>query len=292
MTTAHKKMRLIILSGLSGSGKSIALNTLEDQGFYCIDNLPTGVLLPLIESLQQTHLNLYDRVAVGIDARSDANELKNFPSTIKALKTRGVQVEVVFLHSELKTLLLRFSETRRKHPLSQRGIPLLEAVEVENVVLGKIRLMADLIIDSSSLSLYQLRNLIIQRLLPKTNDNLSLLVQSFGFKKGVPADSDFVYDVRCLPNPYWNPLLRESTGRDQDVADYLLQFDEVKQMLEQIRHFLETWIPCFQRDKRSYLTVSIGCTGGQHRSVFLSEQLYQHFRGHVKHVALRHRELE
>jgi len=292
MTTAHKKMRLIILSGLSGSGKSIALNTLEDQGFYCIDNLPTGVLLPLIESLQQTHLNLYDRVAVGIDARSDANELKNFPRTIKALKTRGVQVEVVFLHSELKTLLLRFSETRRKHPLSQRGIPLLEAVEVENVVLGKIRLMADLIIDSSSLSLYQLRNLIIQRLLPKTNDNLSLLIQSFGFKKGVPADSDFVYDVRCLPNPYWDPLLRESTGRDQDVADYLLQFDEVKQMLEQIRHFLETWIPCFQRDKRSYLTVSIGCTGGQHRSVFLSEQLYQHFRGHVKHVALRHRELE
>jgi len=285
-------MRLIILSGLSGSGKSIALNTLEDQGFYCIDNLPTGVLLPLIESLQQAHLNLYDRVAVGIDARSDANELKNFPSTIKALKTRGVQVEVVFLHSELKTLLLRFSETRRKHPLSQRGIPLLEAVEVENVVLGKIRLMADLIIDSSSLSLYQLRNLIIQRLLPKTNDNLSLLVQSFGFKKGVPADSDFVYDVRCLPNPYWNPLLRESTGRDQDVADYLLQFDEVKQMFEQIRHFLETWIPCFQRDKRAYLTVSIGCTGGQHRSVFLSEQLYQHFRGHVKHVALRHRELE
>ncbi len=292
MTTANKQMRLIILSGLSGSGKSVALNTLEDQGFYCIDNLPTGILLPLIESLQQAHLNLYDRVAVGIDARSDANDLKNFPSTIKTLKTRGVQVEVVFLHSELKTLLLRFSETRRKHPLSQRGIPLLEAVEVENVVLGKIRLMADLIIDSSSLSLYQLRNLIIQRLLPKTNDNLSLLIQSFGFKKGVPGDSDFVYDVRCLPNPYWDPLLRESTGRDQDVADYLLQFDEVKQMLEQIRHFLETWIPCFQRDKRSYLTVSIGCTGGQHRSVFLSEKLYQHFRGQVKHVALRHRELQ
>jgi len=288
----HKQMRLIILSGLSGSGKSIALNTLEDQGFYCIDNLPTGVLLPLIDSLQQAHLNLYDRVAVGIDARSDANELKNFPSTVKALKTLGVQVEVVFLHSEIKTLLLRFSETRRKHPLSQRGIPLLEAVEVENVVLSKIRLMADLIIDSSSLSLYQLRNLIIQRLLPKTNDNLSLLVQSFGFKKGVPADSDFVYDVRCLPNPYWDPLLRESTGRDQDVADYLLQFDEVKQMFEQIRHFLETWIPCFQRDKRAYLTVSIGCTGGQHRSVFLSEKLYQHFRGQVKHVALRHRELQ
>jgi len=289
---AHKQMRLIILSGLSGSGKSIALNTLEDQGFYCIDNLPTGVLLPLIDSLQQAHLNLYDRVAVGIDARSDANELKNFPSTVKALKTLGVQVEVVFLHSEIKTLLLRFSETRRKHPLSQRGIPLLEAVEVENVVLSKIRLLADLIIDSSSLSLYQLRNLIIQRLLPTTNNNLSLLVQSFGFKKGVPADSDFVYDVRCLPNPYWDPLLRESTGRDQDVADYLLQFDEVKQMFEQIRHFLETWIPCFQRDKRAYLTVSIGCTGGQHRSVFLSEKLYQHFRGQVKHVALRHRELQ
>jgi len=289
---AHKQMRLIILSGLSGSGKSIALNTLEDQGFYCIDNLPTGVLLPLIESLQHARLNLYDRVAVGIDGRSDANELKNFPSTVKALKALGVQVEVVFLHSEIKTLLLRFSETRRKHPLSQRGIPLLEAVEVENVVLSKIRLMADLIIDSSSLSLYQLRNLIIQRLLPKTNDNLSLLVQSFGFKKGVPADSDFVYDVRCLPNPYWDPLLRESTGRDQNVADYLLQFDEVKQMFEQIRHFLETWIPCFQRDKRAYLTVSIGCTGGQHRSVFLSEKLYQHFRGQVKHVALRHRELQ
>ncbi|MDQ7017332.1 MAG: RNase adapter RapZ [Gammaproteobacteria bacterium] len=285
-------MRLVILSGLSGSGKSIALNTLEDQGFYCIDNLPTGLLLPLIESLKQARLKLYNHVAVGIDARSDANELQNFPSTVETLKTLGVHVEVVFLHSEIKTLLLRFSETRRKHPLSQRGIPLLEAVEVENVVLGKIRLMADLIIDSSSLSLYQLRNLIVQRLLPKTDDNLSLLVQSFGFKKGVPGDSDFVYDVRCLPNPYWEPLLRESTGRDQDVADYLSQFDEVNQMFEQIRCFLESWIPCFQRDKRSYLTVSIGCTGGQHRSVFLSEKLYLHFRERIKHVALRHRELE
>ena len=286
-------MRLIIVSGLSGSGKSVALNTLEDEGFYCIDNLPTGLLEPLVEQLRATGMARYDQVAVGIDARSEAQSLLEFPAILDRIQALpGVSVEVVFLQTEMNTLLRRFSETRRKHPLSRPGQPLREAIEAERAVLGAISERADLLLETTQLTLHELRGLLRERLLPESSRGLSLLFQSFGFKNSVPADTDFVFDVRCLPNPHWEPRLRSLTGSDTEVVDYLEAHREVEEMYASIRDFLEHWIPRFQAENRSYLTVSIGCTGGHHRSVYLADRLARHFGAHLEHVSVRHRELQ
>jgi UPF0042 nucleotide-binding protein len=285
-------MQLIIVSGLSGSGKSVALNTLEDEGFYCVDNLPTGLLEPLLSSVSNRQIRLYDRIAVGIDARSDAGELRELPQTVARLARQGVETQILFLHAEMKTLIRRFSETRRKHPMSRKGMPLMEAIEVERAVLSEVNANADLSIDTTQLNLHSLRDLIKERLLAKGSVGLSLLFQSFGFKNGLPGDTDFVFDVRCLPNPHWEPRLREKTGRDSEVVKYLNSHPMVETMYKRIRDFLEEWIPQFQAENRSYITVSVGCTGGRHRSVYLADKLYDHFRVRMQNVAIRHRELQ
>ena len=282
-------MRLIIVSGLSGSGKSVALNTLEDSGFYSIDNLPPGLLIPLIDSLRGNKIKLYDEVAVGIDARSDSENLKLLPHQLETLRKQGVDVEIMFLETAINTLIRRFSETRRKHPLSRTGMPLMEAIEIEKAVLSEITAAADLRIDTTQTSIHDLRKMIKERL-RSDSSSMSLLFQSFGFKHGTPGDTDFMFDVRCLPNPHWDTRLRGLTGRDPEVIEYLENFKDVIQMFEMIRDFLEQWLPRFQQENRSYITVSIGCTGGQHRSVYLAERLYRHFKALRDTVSLRHRD--
>ena len=286
-------MRLIVVSGLSGSGKSVALNTLEDEGFYCIDNLPTGLIQPLVEQLRADATPEHGRVAVGIDARSNVTDLRGFPDLLEQLRGYpGLTVEVVFLQTETDTLLRRFSETRRKHPLSREGMPLVDAIDLEQDILSGISEAADLQMDTTHLTLHGLRALLRERLLPDDPQGLSLLFQSFGFKNGVPLDTDFVFDVRCLPNPHWEPRLRALTGTDPEVIDYLAAGEGVERMYESIRSFLEQWLPEFQVENRAYMSISIGCTGGQHRSVYLANRLARHFRRQFEQVTVRHRELQ
>lgn len=285
-------MRLIIVSGLSGSGKSVALSTLEDEGFYCVDNLPTTLLLPLVDQLMASGLELYQRVAVGIDARSDAGLLDRFAEAVDKLRANeAITLEILFLQTERRTLLKRFSETRRKHPLSQQGIPLSEAIDVERSRLSAISEQADLVIETTHLNIHQLRTRLRERLLAENRHRLSVLFQSFAFKHGVPADTDFTFDVRCLPNPHWEQHLRPLTGEDPEVVEYLETHAEVGAMFDSIRAFLEQWIPCFDREGRSYLTVAIGCTGGQHRSVYIANRLARELDTDSIQVTVRHREL-
>lgn len=286
-------LRLIIVSGLSGSGKSIALNTLEDEGFYCVDNLPLSLLPDFTKRMLEQNINIYPAIAVGVDARSGPKDLHNFENIIAEVKELPIQVEIIFLKAELDTLFKRFSETRRKHPLTKRGIPLFEAIEIENSLLAPIAHDADLTLDTTKTNIHQFRSIIKERLLEQqTSSGLSLLFQSFGFKHGSPTDSDFVFDVRCLPNPHWETDLRPLTGQDPGVIEFLQSYEIVDRMFQQIADFIENWIPEFEAQNRYYLTVSIGCTGGQHRSVYLSETLTSYFKGRLKNVSLRHRELE
>ena len=285
-------MRLIIVSGLSGAGKSVALNTLEDDGFYCIDNLPCSLLQALVDSLGESHIQLYENVAVGIDARSPHVSLSQLPDTLKALKERdSLQIEMLFLRTETSELVRRFSETRRKHPLSLDGTPLLSAIETERRLLDSIQSAADLVLDTTNTNLHQLRQNIRNQLLKNNPDKLSVLFQSFGFKHGVPNNTDFVFDVRCLPNPHWDSSLRPLTGNDKPVQNFLEQHDNVQQMFTQIRDFMETWIPAFQAENRAYMTISVGCTGGHHRSVYLVNRLFSYFSEKMENVSHRHREL-
>lgn len=286
-------MRLIIVSGLSGSGKSVALHTLEDRGLYCIDNLPTALLLPLVHHLRASATPGYEQVAIGIDARSDADELRRLPEYLDMLEEMAdVTIDIVFLQTDIDTLIRRFSETRRRHPLSQQGMPLLEAIQAELELLGGIAERADLTIETTQLTLHELRALLIERLLHNRDGGLSLLFQSFGYKNGLPADTDFVFDIRCLPNPHWEPRLRTLTGHDDAVIEYLENQPQVEEMIESIRDHLERWLPRFEQENRTYMTVSVGCTGGHHRSVYLVERLAAHFSQHFPRVATRHRELQ
>ena len=284
-------MKLVIVSGLSGSGKSVALHTLEDVGFYCIDNLPVGLLGDFGRHITEIRIRPGERYAVGIDARSGSEDLSRFPTILDELEARGIHSEILFLQADNDTLIKRFSETRRRHPLSGPSTSLAEAIAGEAALLAPILARADLTIDTTTTTLHQLRELIRERLDRRVHGRLSLLFESFGFKHGVPKDADFVFDVRCLPNPHWEPRLRPLTGRDADVAEYLQAQPSVERMYEHIRGFIEEWLPAFERESRSYLTVAIGCTGGQHRSVYLSERLSEHFRQREDNVSVRHREL-
>ncbi|HBA35458.1 MAG TPA: RNase adapter RapZ, partial [Gammaproteobacteria bacterium] len=265
-------MKLTIVSGLSGSGKSVALHTLEDEGFYCIDNLPAGLIPELLERIRDTYVNLYEHIAISLDATSETSSLKDFSNIRKKIEKTGIAVEVVFLHTDTQRLVQRFSETRRRHPLSGAGKPLIKAIEDERKLLTEIAANATLTIDTTQMTLHQLRQR-IKASIAKTSAGLSLQFQSFGFKHGAPGDADFLFDVRCLPNPHWDITLRSLTGRDKEVIDFLDAHTEVQDMFHSIRDFLDQWIPAFQRENRAYLTVCIGCTGGQHRSVYLSEKL-------------------
>ncbi len=285
-------MRIIIVSGLSGSGKTIALQTLEDLDYYCVDNLPFKLILPLAREILASSDISTPAVAVGVDARNFIDELNQFPTTLAELRASNLTVEVLFLQADDEILLKRYSETRRRHPLDLGSVPLREAIRQERHLLEPIIACADLIVDTSDTNIYQLRELLRARLHDTPREAMSLLFESFGFKNGVPADADFVFDVRCLPNPHWEPQLRPLTGLDRPVVDFLEHQPEVMEMVADLRRLLETWLPRFEASDRSYLTVSIGCTGGQHRSVFIAEALARHFNGIRDYVMVRHRELK
>jgi len=283
-------MRLVIVSGLSGSGKSVALNVLEDAGFYCIDNIPVGLLRSFVKEIEPRQDPDYDQVGVGLDARN-LPDVAQLPGLIDELRKSGSGCEVVFLQASDDILLSRFSETRRKHPLTSDNISLPEALAKERQLLGPIIDMADLIIDTSSTTVYDLRDLLRDRIANRDQATLSILIESFGYKHGLPADADFVFDVRCLPNPYWEPKLRPLNGRDQPVRDFLGAETQVREMIDDIEAFLNRWIPRYQSFQRSYLTIAIGCTGGQHRSVYIAEALAERLMTAHGPIQTRHDEL-
>ncbi len=270
----------------------MALNTLEDMGYYCIDNLPAN-LLPAFANLMVAQDGIaYESAAVGIDARNPAVALEKFPAIIADLRERGVACDLLFLEADEPILIKRFSETRRRHPLTGDGVSLAEAIARERELLAELAEHADLRMDTSTSTLHQLRDTIRRRVGRGPDHALSLLMESFGFKHGMPRDADFVFDVRCLPNPHWVPNLRPLTGKDPEVAEFLAAEPLVDEMYESLRSFLERWIPRFQADNRAYLTVALGCTGGQHRSVYLAERLGQYFAGRGgANVIVRHREM-
>ena len=279
-------MKLFIISGRSGSGKSTILQALEDQGYQCIDNLPVTLLHSLVEeNLRSASLLL----AVCIDARSQS--LQTFPEILKALPLDKSARRVVYLDAVSPTLVKRFSETRRRHPLTSDKIDLRQAIDMEAQVLGTIADLADLTIDTTQLSSQQLKAQFVDRVLDHDSSNINLLVRSFGFKYGVPVDADFVFDLRCLPNPHWNPELRTLSGLDQPVMDYLQDQPMVNEMFEDISSILNRWVPRFEDNARVYMTVAIGCTGGQHRSVYMAQRLAEYLNREHSNVLVRHREL-
>jgi UPF0042 nucleotide-binding protein len=277
-------MQLFLISGLSGSGKSVALKVLEDSGYYCVDNLPAELLPALMDNLRQAGNT---RVAVSIDVRSGGS-VQQLPRHIEQLKQRGLDVHLLFLDAQTDTLVKRYSETRRRHPLSDDTLTLPECVQRERDLLAEIGHIGHHI-DTSELGANALRAWVKDFILVD-RARLTLLFQSFGFKNGIPLDADMVFDVRCLPNPHYDPALRPMTGRDSPVIEFLELTPPAQKMFEDIRNFIEDWLPCFLADNRSYLTVAIGCTGGQHRSVYLAEKLARYFKSQQQ-VLLRHREL-
>ncbi|UQY35995.1 RNase adapter RapZ [Pseudomonas fulva] len=284
-------MRLIIVSGRSGSGKSTALDVLEDNGFYCIDNLPAGLLPELAErALPNTEL-LHPQVAVSIDARNLPSQLRRFSELLDEVRSRNIRCDVLYLDASEETLLKRFSETRRRHPLTNDQRSLAEAMVAEVKLLSPIIDRADLKIDTTHLNLYQLRDTLKLRLLNQPEPGTAYLIESFGFKRGMPVDADLVFDVRCLPNPYWKPELRDFTGLEQPVEEYLAAQADVEEMYQDIHAYLHKWLPRFAASNRSYVTVAIGCTGGHHRSVYLANRLGQALKPLLKNVQIRHRDL-
>ncbi len=285
-------MRLVILSGLSGSGKSVALHMLEDLGYYCVDNIPAGHLQSFVRETLLTGDPAYQRMAVGIDARNRLEDIRSVPEVVKKLRTDGIECEIVFLHAEEPILLKRYGESHRPHPLAGDGRSLKDAIQAERELLGPLADEADMVLDSSRTSVHELRELVRERIHREARLALSLLFQSFGFRHGLPGDSDFVFDARGLPNPYWEPNLKMLTGRDLAVAKYLERHEVVGRFVGDITSFLEYWIPKFESSNRQYLTVSIGCTGGYHRSVYVVEKLAAHFRQGGREVLTRHNELK
>ncbi|WP_028079708.1 RNase adapter RapZ [Solimonas soli] len=283
-------MKLAFISGLSGSGKTVALKQYEDIGYYCIDNLPLQLVSIFIRRALKRSDGRYERLAIGIDARESAHEIARFPKYLESLRTKGIEVSVLFLRAEDSVLLQRYSETRRRHPLAQGDCPLSEAIRRERQLLAPIANAADATIDTSQKNLHALREE-IQGLVPGSGGKLSLMFMSFGFKNGIPEDADFVFDIRILPNPHWEPELRKLTGRDAAVAQWLDGHEATGRLFADISAFLERWLPEYQKQDRAYLTVAIGCTGGQHRSVYFVEKLGERFRGHIENLTIRHREL-
>ncbi len=283
-------MRLVVVSGRSGSGKSTALHLLEDNGFYCIDNLPAGLLPELARQAQNTDLSL-PKVAISIDARNLPSDLKRFPELLKQVRDAGITCDVLFLAATDEVLIKRFSETRRKHPLTDGNLSLGEAIAAELKLLEPIIDLASLKIDTSHLTLYQLRDQLKHRLLSSQNNGPSILIQSFGFKRGVPGDADLVFDVRCLPYPYWKPDLRPFCGKDEPIRDYLEAQPDVQEMYQDIFQFLHKWLPRYAAGERSYMSIAIGCTGGHHRSVYIAERLVQDLSDNFSNLLIRHRDL-
>jgi len=284
-------MKLIVISGRSGSGKSTCLHVLEDMGYYCVDNLPASMLGTLVERISNNLTTVIQDVAVSIDARNILDDLTKFPGIFENLDASQIDRQIIFLDADDNTLLKRFSETRRKHPLTGKNIGLIEAIKKERELLAPIITLANLTIDTSSLSLHQLRDSIKNRVASHEDDTMAIQFQSFGYKNGVPVDADIVFDVRCLPNPYWIAQLRSLTGLEQEVIDYLDSQEEVQEMFKDINNFLTTWLPRFEANNRSYITIAIGCTGGQHRSVYLCEKLKSNFNRDRINIQVRHKDI-
>jgi UPF0042 nucleotide-binding protein len=287
-----KRPALTVISGLSGSGKSVALNTLEDLDYYCVDNLPAELLPDFVRSLS-TDENRRSRLAVGIDVRNRTSDLSRIGEWLSAVSELGFDHRLVFFDASDAVLVKRFSETRRRHPLSHQGLALSDAIALERERLKPLRALADHVIDTSEFNVHQLRKAVLAELEAQHNPHVSLLFESFAYKHGVPGDADFVFDARCLPNPHWDAKLRPLSGRDAAVREYLDGLPSVGEYVGQIAGFLDTWLPRFELETRSYVTIAFGCTGGRHRSVYLAEKLAQHFQASGREdVQTFHRELE
>ena len=286
-----KDLRLIIVSGLSGSGKSVALHVLEDLGYYCIDNIPAALLKSAVREVHSGGEAAAELLAVGVDARNRPQDLEALPGLIDDLREQAIRTDVVFLHASDEVLLQRYSETRRRHPLAKHGAELRSAIDAEREVLAHINDAADLVIDTSLTSVYELADAIRERVDRRKSESLSVLIESFGFKHRIPADADFVFDMRCLPNPYWSVELRGLTGLDSEVIEFLDAEESFVAMHEDIVGFLNRWIPRFEEAHRGYLTIAIGCTGGQHRSVHMTEKLAAELRKHHEPILTRHNNL-
>jgi UPF0042 nucleotide-binding protein len=281
-------MRLVIISGLSGSGKSVALNMLEDLGWYCVDNIPAGLLPAFIEHSVLNPNRIYERSAVGIDARNEPQELARIPDLVRDLRARDIQCDLIFVAADNDALLHRFGETRRRHPLIREGVNLPDALHEERKLLEPIAYSADLVVDTSHTSVHELRERVRTRVDQRPHKQLSIMFESFGFKKGIPSDADFVFDARTLPNPYWDPALRPLNGLDPEVSAFLEREAAVRALLEDMIAFIERRIPLYRENNRAYLTVAVGCTGGQHRSVYLVQRLTDYFAARYPDVIAYH----
>ncbi len=283
--------RLVVVSGLSGSGKSVALNMLEDLGWYCIDNIPAGLVQALVSHSLRTEEPIYRLLAVGLDARNRPDDLASIPALVADLRRSGLRCEVLYLHADNEVLLRRYADTRRRHPLAGADRSLADAIVEERRLLHPLIDSADLVIDTSRMSVHELRDLIAKRVEPQAPGRLSILFESFGFMHGTPGDADFVFDARSLPNPYWEPALQPLTGRDSRVIAFLESSPRVERMVTDLIRFLESRLPEYEEAHRGYLTIAIGCTGGQHRSVYLVERLAAHFRSQYPQLLVRHNAL-
>ena len=284
-------MHIIVISGRSGSGKSSALDLLEDEGFTCIDNLPVSLLPALFQQLRSRENADEAKIAIGIDARNIDGDFSSIPALLETTKHSSDEFTILYLDTSKDVLIKRFSETRRKHPLSNIDTGLREAITEEDVILAPLAALADITIDTTHLSLHELRSTVKTRVI-KSSKGMAIMITSFGFKFGIPVDADLIFDARCLPNPYWEAELRGKSGLEKEVQAFLHAQDPVTEMQQDIYHFVHKWIPSFQNNNRSYLTVAIGCTGGMHRSVFLAEKISQQLTSTVSNVQVRHRELE
>ncbi|OGT63367.1 MAG: RNase adaptor protein RapZ [Gammaproteobacteria bacterium RIFCSPLOWO2_02_47_7] len=282
---------LLIISGLSGAGKTIALNTLEDLGLYCIDNLPVSLLNEFARQINDGSIQATPEIAIGIDARSAESDIKKLPGIINRLKKKNLKIDLVFIDASDDVLTRRFSETRRKHPLSSKTLALSGAIKKERRIMDDLSAQADIRIDTSHTLMHELRDMVRKRIANRPIAALSLQLVSFGYKHGSPRDADFVFDARCLPNPYWKNNLRNLTGKDTAVIKFLGKQKLVAEMIEHIKKFLSFWIPKFEADNRSYLCVAVGCTGGHHRSVYITERLAEYFQEQGKHVITIHRDI-
>ena len=288
---APEAIHLIVLTGLSGGGKTVALRALEDLDFYCVDNLPGSLLPHLVQAVLQDCSSRRRRIAVGMDVRNRGEDFSHLPSVLSELAASGVEVHLIFLDCRDEVLIKRYSETRRRHPLALRGVSLADAIVEERRLLRPLIAIAEKVIDSSDLNVHQLRRLVATGY-AQTTKGLTLMFQSFAFRRGLPLDADFVFDARCLPNPHWQPHLRPLSGKDAPVRDFLDGEPLVGEFFSDTARWLDTWIPRFEQDDRSYLTIAVGCTGGRHRSVYLVEKLAAHYRDQREAVLTFHRELE
>ena len=283
--------QLVIISGRSGSGKSTALHQLEDEGYFCIDNLPVALLPALVQETSRDEFRNFRGTAVCIDARNAWKDLKSFGAVLDSLPAT-VESKILYLDADDASLIKRFSETRRRHPLSSGQMPLAEAIDKERELLEPLSSASSVTLDTSQMTIYELRDAIKQRLVGSSAGAMSILIQSFGFKRGVPADADLVFDVRMLPNPHWIKDLRLKNGLDPEVGSFLESQPLTEDLYLDIRRYLDNWLPHYEDSNRSYLTIGLGCTGGQHRSVYLAHRLFQHYRLQFPLVHIRHRELQ